>query len=52
MQQLEATQRKRFSGEEIINLLEIKWWDWFIEKITENVHNLTGNKIEKLKMRT
>jgi len=44
--------RKRFSEEEIINLLEIKWWDWSIEKITENVHNLTGNKIEKLKTRT
>ena len=37
--------KKRFSEEEITNLLEIQW-DWPIEKITENVQNLTGNVIE------
>lgn len=41
--------RKRFSVEKIRELLAIKWWDWDIEKITRNVHNLTGNDISKLK---
>ena len=37
--------RKRFSEEKIDKLLHIKWWDWSIEKITNNVKNLTGNEI-------
>jgi len=37
--------RKRFSGEEIEKLLDLQWWDWPIEMITENVHNLTGNDV-------
>jgi virginiamycin A acetyltransferase len=41
--------RKRFSGEEIAALLEIRWWDWDIEKITKNVRHLTGNNIGLLK---
>ncbi len=41
--------RKRFSETKIKELLEIRWWDWSIEKITENVHNLKGNSIEELK---
>ncbi len=40
--------RKRFSPEKIEKLLEIKWWDWDINKITENIQNLTGNNIDKL----
>lgn len=44
--------RKRFSEEEIIKLLDLQWWDWPIEKISENVHNLTGNKIENIKVKT
>lgn len=40
--------KKRFSQETIEKLLELKWWDWNIEKITANVENLTNNKIEKL----
>lgn len=40
--------RKRFSQEIINKLLEIKWWDWPIGKITANVKYLTGNHIEKL----
>ena len=40
--------RKRFSDEKIGRLLDIKWWDWPIEKITENVQLLTGNDVEKL----
>ena len=34
--------RKRFSSEQIQILLEQKWWDWPIEKITKNVQNLTS----------
>jgi len=41
--------RKRFSDLEIKDLLELKWWDWPIEKITENVQNLTEQNINKLK---
>jgi len=41
--------RKRFSTEEINALLEIKWWDWPIEKITANIQHLTTNDIEALK---
>jgi virginiamycin A acetyltransferase len=42
--------KKRFSKEQIEKLLEIKWWNWEIEKITENVQNLTGENIESLKI--
>ncbi len=43
--------RKRFSEEEINTLLDMQWWDWPIEKITENVQYLTSNQIEKLKVK-
>ena len=43
--------RKRFSEEKIKELLEIQRWDWPIEKITENVQNLTGTNIEDIKMK-
>jgi len=38
--------RKRFSDEEIKELLEIRWWDWPIEKITEHVQQLTGRELK------
>lgn len=41
--------RKRFSEEQISELLELKWWDWPIEKITEHVKKLTGTSPEELK---
>ncbi len=41
--------KKRFSDKDIAELLEIKWWNWDIEKITQNVKNLTDNNIDKLK---
>ncbi len=41
--------RKRFQEEEISELLQLQWWDWPIEKITANIQNLTGNRIDKLK---
>ncbi len=40
--------RKRFSLEQINKLLAVKWWDWDIQKITANIHNLTGNNIDDL----
>lgn len=41
--------KKRFSVVEIKDLLEIKWWDWEIEKITRNVQHLTDKNVEILK---
>ena len=40
--------RKRFTEEHIKVLLELKWWDWSIEKITANVQLLTSNQISQL----
>jgi len=34
--------RKRFAQETIDHLLELKWWDWDIEKISANLHLLCG----------
>lgn len=42
--------RKRFSKESIERLLKLKWWNWDIKKITENVQNLTDNNIESLEV--
>ncbi|MCP5061913.1 MAG: CatB-related O-acetyltransferase [Ignavibacteriae bacterium] len=41
--------KRRFTDEQIAELLEIKWWDWSIAKVTENVNNLTDKNINKLK---
>ena len=41
--------RKRFDEETIALLLELKWWDWDIEKITANLQVLTGNDLSQLK---
>ena len=35
--------RRRFSQDKIDRLLELKWWDWDIERITRNVSFLTGS---------
>ncbi len=40
--------RKRFPDKQIEILLQLKWWDWDIEKITRSVHILTGYDIERL----
>ncbi len=39
----------RFDEETIKMLLEVKWWDWPIEKIQRNVHILSGKDIWKIK---
>lgn len=41
--------KKRFSDQVIEQLLDIQWWHWDIEKITQNVQLLTSNDFEKLK---
>jgi virginiamycin A acetyltransferase len=38
--------KKRFTEERINELLELKWWDWEIEKITRNVSVLTGRDFD------
>lgn len=40
--------KKRFSPDVISKLLKLQWWNWDIEKITENVQNLTDLDLEKL----
>jgi virginiamycin A acetyltransferase len=35
--------KKRFSEENISKLLELKWWDWDMEKITKNLEKLTSH---------
>ncbi|ACB50049.1 acetyltransferase, trimeric LpxA-like protein [Crocosphaera subtropica ATCC 51142] len=41
--------RKRFSNEVIDLLLELQWWNWSIEKITENIPILCSDDINRLK---
>ena len=40
--------KKRFSEEEINQLLVIKWWNWDIDRITRNVQNLTARRLDQL----
>lgn len=40
--------KKRFSEAEIQALLELQWWDWDIEKITQHVHLLTTGDVQAL----
>jgi virginiamycin A acetyltransferase len=37
--------KSRFSPETTQSLLEIKWWDWDIEKITRNLENITSTNL-------
>jgi virginiamycin A acetyltransferase len=41
--------RKRFDTETIELLLSLKWWDWSIEKITDNLKLITSGDINQLK---
>lgn len=38
---------KRFSDEIIDKLLEIKWWDWEVGRIKDNIHLLNSHEIGK-----
>lgn len=40
--------RKRFSEETISDLLKLKWWDWPIEKIVENIEFIKNGDLQKL----
>ena len=42
--------RRRFPDEEIKVLMELRWREWPVDKITKNLHRLTGNNIEDLKI--
>lgn len=39
----------RFDEETREMLLRVKWWDWEIEKIVDNVHILCGNDVDAFK---
>lgn len=41
--------RKRFDDETIQLLVTLKWWDWDVQKITNNLEALTSGKIDALK---
>lgn len=41
--------RKRFDDDTIQILLALKWWDWDVQKITDNLEAITSGKIDKLK---
>lgn len=40
--------RKRFDEQTISKLLEIKWWDWPIEEITNNINSIVDSDINTL----
>jgi virginiamycin A acetyltransferase len=40
--------KKRFSEADIQALLELQWWNWDIEKITQHVHLLTAGDVQEL----
>jgi virginiamycin A acetyltransferase len=40
--------KKRFDDDTIERLLEIKWWDWPVEKIEANLELITGHDIDAM----
>ena len=42
------TIRKRFSDESIAMLLELKWWDWHVDKINEYIPHLCSEELMEL----
>ena len=40
--------RKRFQEEEIQQLLDLRWWDWDLDKISAHVQQLTGKDLTGL----
>lgn len=40
--------RKRFNEDVIVKLLEIKWWNWSKEKITQNIQAIQSGNIIQL----
>lgn len=41
--------KKRFSDEKIQQLLQLQWWNWDVQKITDNIEFLTGDSLNSLK---
>jgi len=41
--------RKRFDEKTIVELQNIKWWDWPIEKITQNMEAITNADLDGLR---
>lgn len=41
--------RKRFDDDIISFLLELKWWDWSLEKLTKYIPVLCSNNLQELK---
>lgn len=41
--------RKRFDEETTELLLAVKWWDWDVQKITDNLEVITTSKIDELR---
>ncbi|HEY9897974.1 MAG TPA: Vat family streptogramin A O-acetyltransferase [Pantanalinema sp.] len=41
--------KQRFSDEIIAALLELKWWDWPVERITRSLESITSGDIEALR---
>jgi acetyltransferase-like isoleucine patch superfamily enzyme len=41
--------KKRFSDQAIATLLEVRWWDWPVEKIDRHLDVLCSGDIEKLR---
>lgn len=41
--------RKRFSEETISELLELKWWDWTFEKISQNIEFIKNGDFKHIK---
>ena len=44
-----STIRKRFPDAVIARLLELKWWDWPVEKIAENLSAIQAGRIADLR---
>jgi chloramphenicol O-acetyltransferase type B len=40
--------RKRFDQKTIERLIEVRWWDWPVEKINKNVHLICSDNLEAL----
>ena len=40
--------KKRFSDEHIAKLLEMKWWDWSLKQLQENMDVMCSNDIDAL----
>ena len=40
--------KQRFSDTEIAQLLEIRWWDWEIDKISRNINLIMQSDIKAL----